>query len=184
MNRAGEEQKPRSGAAGKPTKWLANFDSEIADGLMAAQEKAVGGLPMFLGVRFSDFSPGRLRADMQVKSDLLAPIGNLHGGALAALCDHLLGCVCYPHMKPGQWAATTEFKLNLLAPVSEGTVVVDAEIAAMTRTTAVVRIKASNHGRAVCLAQGRVLIQEPKTTPDSDVSRRGQRTRSESEVPI
>jgi uncharacterized protein (TIGR00369 family) len=158
VNRAGEEQKPRSGAAGKPTKWLANFDSEIADGLMAAQEKAVGGLPMFLGVRFSDFSPGRLRAEMQVKSDLLAPIGNLHGGALAALCDHLLGCVCYPHMKPGQWATTIECKVEYFVPVSDGVATAEAEIVSCTQQTAAVRISVENEGRVVCVAEGAVLI--------------------------
>lgn len=30
------------------------------------------------------------------------------------------GCVCYPHMAKGGWAATTEFKVNLLAPVTGG----------------------------------------------------------------
>jgi 1,4-dihydroxy-2-naphthoyl-CoA hydrolase len=82
---------------------------------------------------------------------------------LAALCDHLLGCVCYPHMKPGQWAATTEFKLNYLAPVSEGAVVAEATIVALTRSTAVVRIEARNGERTACIAQGTVLIREAKS---------------------
>lgn len=74
----------------------------------------------------------------------------------------MLGCVCYPHMKPGSWAATTEFKLNLLAPVSQGVVVAEAEIMSMTRSTAVVQIRVSNEERLVCLAQGTVLIREPR----------------------
>jgi uncharacterized protein (TIGR00369 family) len=81
---------------------------------------------------------------------------------LSAVCDHVLGCVCYPHMKRGQWAATTEFKLNLLAPVTKGTVAAEAEIVSLTRATAVVRIQVENEGRLAAIAQGTVLIRDPK----------------------
>ncbi len=141
-------------------KWREKFNSEIANGLMAAPTTAGGGLPAFLGIRFTECSPGRMQAEMEVKPELLTPIGNMHGGVLAAVCDHMLGCVCYPHMKPGQWAATTEFKVNYLAPVSKGTALAEAEIVSLTRTTAVVRISIENEGRTVCLAQGTVLIRD------------------------
>jgi len=152
------DSKPES----KHAKWLDQYDAEIADGFLATNDK-MAGLPEFLGVRLVKFSPGRLRAEMPVKAELMTPFGNMHGGVLSAICDHVLGCVCYPHMKRGQWAATTEFKLNLLAPVSEGTVVAEAEIMSLTRTTAVVRIQIENEDRVVCLAQGTVLIRDPKT---------------------
>lgn len=48
----------------------------------------------------------------------MTPFGNMHGGVISAVCDHVLGCVCYTHMPKGSWAATTEFKVNPLAPVS------------------------------------------------------------------
>jgi uncharacterized protein (TIGR00369 family) len=65
-------------------------------------------------------------------------------------------------MKRGQWAATTEFKLNYLAPVNQGIVAVEAEIISMTRSTAVVRIEVGNDGRVVCVAQGTVLLRDPR----------------------
>jgi uncharacterized protein (TIGR00369 family) len=65
-------------------------------------------------------------------------------------------------MKRGQWAATTEFKLNLLAPVSKGTVAADARILSLSRTQAVVRIDVTNEGRLAALAQGTVTLREPK----------------------
>ena len=74
----------------------------------------------------------------------------------------MLGCVCYPAMKQGQWAATTEFKINLTAPVSEGTVTARAEIVSLTRTQAVVRIELSNDGRLAAVAQGTVTIRDPR----------------------
>ncbi len=137
------------------------FDPKIADGFMRANEKLTG-LPAFLDVRFVEFTPGRLRAELEARDDMKTPFGNLHGGILSALCDHVLGCVCYPHMKRGQWAATTEFKINLLAPVSGGKVVADAEILSLTRATAVVQIRIENDGRLAAIAQGTVLIRDPK----------------------
>jgi uncharacterized protein (TIGR00369 family) len=65
-------------------------------------------------------------------------------------------------MKRGQWAATTEFKLNLLAPVTQGKVTAEAEIISLTKATAVVAIRVSNEGRLAAIAQGTVLIRDPK----------------------
>jgi 1,4-dihydroxy-2-naphthoyl-CoA hydrolase len=137
------------------------YDQRVADGLVAAHEKDAG-LPGYLGIRLTDVSPGTMRAEVHVRDELLTPFGNLHGGVLAALCDHVLGTVCYPVMERGAWAATTEFKLNYLAPVSGGTLVADARILSMTKRTAVVRIDVANDGRPVCLAQGTVLVMPPK----------------------
>ena len=142
------------------------FDDGIARSLIKSHESAAG-LPAYLGIRLVEFAPGRLRAEMDARPELMTPFGNMHGGVLSALCDHVLGCVCYPHMQRGQWAATTEFKINLLAPVQQGVVVADAEIVSMTRTTAVVRISIANDGRAVALAQGTVLIRSPKASGES-----------------
>ena len=85
-------------------------------------------------------------------SEFLTPFDNIHGGIIAAVCDHVLGCVCYPHMERGQWAATTEFKL----------LTADAHILSMTRSTAVVRIEVTNDDRTACVAQGTVLIRDPR----------------------
>ena len=73
-----------------------SFDSSIADRSTSTKMNAEG-LPGFLGCSFSEFSPGRLRAELKVRPELLTPFGNMHGGVMAALCDHALGCACYPH---------------------------------------------------------------------------------------
>jgi uncharacterized protein (TIGR00369 family) len=137
-----------------------NYDQRTADGLVK------GGIPMaivdFLGISFTQAGPGRLVAEMDVREDLLTMFGNLHGGVISVLVDHVLGSVMYPVMPRGWWAATTEFKLNLLAPVKGGRLRAEANIIAMTRRTSVVRIDVTNDGRAVCAAQGTCLLQEPK----------------------
>ena len=104
-----------------------------------------------------------LRAEIDVRDELSTPFGNLHGGVIAALCDHVLGTVCYPVIPRGAWAATTEFKVNYLAPVTTGVLAATARIVSMTRRTAVVRIDVENEGRLVCAAQGTVLIMQPKS---------------------
>jgi uncharacterized protein (TIGR00369 family) len=86
----------------------------------------------------------------------------MHGGVIAGLVDHVLGAVLYPVIPRGYWAATTEFKLNYLAPVRTGVVTAEANIISMTKRTAVVRIEVTNDGRPVAAAQGTVLIQQPK----------------------
>lgn len=121
-----------------------------------------GGIVEFLGFEILDASPGVMSAQFVVRDELITHIGNMHGGVLSAFCDHMLGCVCYPAMKKGQWAATTEFKINLTAPVSKGIVTARAEIINMTRTMAVVRIDLENEGRVCAMAQGTCTIRDPR----------------------
>ena len=144
-----------------PTPWVDRFDETIAAGFIAANDTAVG-LSKYLGMELERFEPGFLRAGLDVHPDFLTPIGNLHGGTIAALVDHVLGCVLYPHMERGQWAATTEFKVNYLKPVTEGRLTAEATIVTMTRRSAVVRIDVTNEDRLVAAAQGTCTIVDPK----------------------
>jgi uncharacterized protein (TIGR00369 family) len=128
------------------------------------------GLPGYLGIRTVDVGPGRLVAGLPVRPELLNPFGSLHGGAVAALVDHVLGLVLYPVIQPGAWAATTEFKLNLLAPVREGELTAEAVIVSMTKRTAVVQITVTNQDRLAGLAQGTVLVMPPRESSASSAS--------------
>jgi uncharacterized protein (TIGR00369 family) len=116
----------------------------------------------FLAIEHVDVGAGTLHARVVVRDDLMTPFRNLHGGVLAALCDHVLGSVLYPVIPRGAWAATTEFKINYLAAVTEGDLDARAEIVSLTKRTAVVRIDVENEGRLVCAAQGTVLIVAPR----------------------
>ena len=69
------------------------YDEQIAEAFLAMNAKLTG-LPEFLGMHLTAFEPGRLTGELQVDEKLLTPIGNLHGGVISALCDHVLGCVC------------------------------------------------------------------------------------------
>jgi uncharacterized protein (TIGR00369 family) len=137
------------------------YNQRVADGMIRANE-SVGGLPRYLGVKFLEFQPGKLIAEMDVRDELITPMGTLHGGVMAGLVDHILGCVLYPLMKPGAWAATTEFKLNYLAAVKGGTLRAESTVLSLTRRTAVVKVEVSNGDNLACVAQGTLLVVEPK----------------------
>ena len=138
------------------------FDQAIADGMVRARP---AGLPDYLGVRFVEMTAGRLIATMEVRPELLTPFGTLHGGVMAGLVDHVLGCVLYPLMPRGQWAATTEFKLNYLAPVKGGTLTAESNVVALGRRTAVVTVEVTNADQMVCVAQGTLLVSDPVKKP-------------------
>jgi uncharacterized protein (TIGR00369 family) len=137
------------------------YDPEIADAMLRLDNGSVG-LPAYLGIRTTDVGPAFMTAQLDVRAELLNPFGSLHGGVISALVDHVLGAVLYPVIERGRWAATTEFKLNLLAAVREGSVVARSTIVSLTRRTAVVQIEIDNDGRPCGLAQGTVLIAEPR----------------------
>lgn len=142
-----------------------HYSEKVAEAFISMPSHTA--LPDFLGVSFVEAGPGRLVAEMEVRPELLTPFGNLHGGVIAVLVDHVLGSVMYPVMPRGWWAATTEYKVNNLAPVREGTLRAEASIVAMTKRTSVVRIDVTNGERLVCVAQGTCLLQEPKPKPEA-----------------
>jgi 1,4-dihydroxy-2-naphthoyl-CoA hydrolase len=145
-----------------PTPEFAQYDPKTAAALQGPAT-AGGGLAAFLAIDHVEVGPGTLHARVAVRDDLLTPFRNLHGGVLAALCDHVLGTVLYPVIARGAWAATTEFKINYLAAVTTGALDAEATIISLTKRTAVVRIEVENEGRIVCAAQGTVLVVPPKT---------------------
>ena len=138
------------------------FDEEWAGKLVG--RTSTRGIDGFLGITVIEFTAGRLVAGFEAREELITPLGNMHGGCLSALIDHCLGVIMYPVMAPGSWAATTEFKVNLLAPVSDGMCVATAEIRSMSRRLAVVGISVENVDRLVALAQGTCTIVAPRAS--------------------
>jgi uncharacterized protein (TIGR00369 family) len=136
------------------------YDATIAERILGAGMG--GGLPDYLGMEHVRFEPGRLWCRATVRDEHLTPFGNCHGGVIAAIVDHVTGVVVYPLMTPGHWAATTEVKLNYIAPVQAGVVEAEATVLAMTNRSAVVRGELTYNGRIVCAAQGTLTIVEPR----------------------
>ncbi len=158
------------------------FDERVAQAFIDANE-SLTGLPAILGIEIERFEPGKVFAKLDVEQDLLTPIGNLHGGVIAGLVDHVLGCVAYPLMQPGQWAATTEFKVNYLAPVTSGTLEAESTIVSMSRRTAVVNVRVRNGDQVVALAQGTLMIVDPKPSDPASGRARPEGPKPDTRVP-
>ena len=138
-------------------------DSAVPE-LMMGGTSGMTGIPDYLGIRATHAGPGTMTAELDIRPELLNPFGSAHGGSLAALADHVLGAVRYPLLAKGAWAATTELKLNVLAPVRDGVLRARSEVISLGKRTAVVRIDAANGGRLVGAAQGTVTISDPTPT--------------------
>ncbi|MCP5024668.1 MAG: PaaI family thioesterase [Actinomycetia bacterium] len=147
-----------------PTLTFEHWNPELAEKMKAKSTKSIDG---FLGIQVTDFQPGKLVAEFEVRDELVTMIGNIHGGCITAFADHCLGVIMYPIMPKRSWAATTEFKINLLAPVSEGKVIATAEVVSMSKRLAVIRINIENEGRLVAVAQGTSTIVPPRPPADS-----------------
>jgi 1,4-dihydroxy-2-naphthoyl-CoA hydrolase len=143
------------------------FDQELADHMVAgAMDRAGGGgggVPQYLGIRFTSITPGVAVAELEVTSELLNPFGAAHGATLAALVDHVLGSAVFPLVPRGTWPATLEFKLNYLAPARLGPLRATATVVSMSKRTAVVAVECENDGRSVGTALGTVSITPPKS---------------------
>lgn len=142
-----------------------SFDPQIAE-TMKGVSLGSTGLPAYLGMNVVEVGPGTLTAAIEVGEELLNPFGSAHGGVLAALIDHVLGAVLLPLVPRGAWPATTEFKMNFLAPVAPGTLTATSTVLSLTKRTGIVRIEASSGGRLVGLALGTVTISAPRTAAE------------------
>ncbi len=141
--------------------------AELPDLVEGLAERMVGhdphpGLANALGIRISDAGRGWMRATMPLDDRTKNSFGTLHGGAAAALVDHLLGAVLYPSMAPGSWAATTSFTINLTKAVRTGPVEGTAVIVSRTRGAAVVRVEVHEGDALVAMAQGTITIKPPR----------------------
>jgi 1,4-dihydroxy-2-naphthoyl-CoA hydrolase len=86
-------------------------------------ERQRGRLPELLGFRPVSLEQGLLRAELDVRSDLLAPNGFLHAATVIGLADTACGYACLAHLPPNAKNFTTiEIKSNHLGTARDGTI--------------------------------------------------------------
>ncbi len=146
--------------------WSDRFDEELALGMMRQSNAPEGGgdtgVPGYLGIRFTEVTPGSCVAELEVGDHLLNPFGAAHGAVLAALVDHVLGSAVFPIVPRGTWPATLEFKLNYLAPTRPGVLRATGRVVSLSKKTAVVAVECENDGRLVGAALGTIALTPPK----------------------
>ena len=86
-------------------------------------ERQRGRLPELLGFRPIALEQGELHAELDIRSDLLAPNGFLHAATVIGLADTACGYACFAHLPPTAKNFTTlEIKSNHLGTAREGTI--------------------------------------------------------------
>ena len=136
--------------------------SEESAQRMIAMANQLPGLPQYLGIRLVRFEAGHLWAQADLSDQIPTPSGNVHGGAVAAILDHITGAVIYPLIPDGHWGATTELKLNYIAPVHPAVLDAQATVLALTNRSAVVRGEAYLDDVLVAAVQGTISIVAPR----------------------
>jgi uncharacterized protein (TIGR00369 family) len=120
-------------------------------------------LPGMVGMVVTHAERGLMRAKMEAKPALIAPIGFLFAPALIALADTL--CAYGTVLPEGaNNFTTTELKCNFMSTIREGTVLCEAKLAHGGRTTQVwdATLTAETTGKLMALFRCTQLILYPK----------------------
>jgi uncharacterized protein (TIGR00369 family) len=95
-----------------------------------------GHLPGHLGIEILSTDPKGLACRANVTTELMAPNGYLHAGALVSMADTLCGYGCVVNLPPGATGFTTiELKCNYLGTLRSGAVRCEAKPVHLGQTT-------------------------------------------------
>jgi 1,4-dihydroxy-2-naphthoyl-CoA hydrolase len=118
-----------------------------------------------LGAKIVYVSRDLLVSELPVREELTNPGGNMHGGAVMGMADHLGGAATILNLPPGLRTTTIESKTNFFAPIMEGDVA-RAECTPLHRgrTTMVwqTRITRGDGKLAALVTQTQMVIKKPE----------------------
>ena len=122
-------------------------------------------LPGYLGIVIVQVGPSMVKAELPVRTELMAPNGFLHAGSIVTLADTSAGYGCVAHLPEGASGFTTvELKSNHLGTARDGTVECVATAVHLGKTTqvwdAVVTHRES--GRTLALFRCTQMVLYPK----------------------
>lgn len=128
------------------------------------QERVKGLLPDLMGIKFTDVTPDKVIAQLEVRKDLCTIGDNLHGGAIMAFADTLGAVAAVLNMPQGSRTTTIESKTNFIGGAPAGTRVVGESVPVHKgRTTVVCQTTIrSEAGKLVALVTQTQLVIAPK----------------------
>jgi uncharacterized protein (TIGR00369 family) len=129
------------------------FLAAMRDGLLPRPPIAA-----LLGFEASEVDAGRIVFRMVPGEHHYNPIGAVHGGVLATLCDSAMGCAVHSMLPAGTGYTTLELKINYVKPVTveTGEVICRAEVVHLGGRTATAEARVED-------ASGRVLAHATTT---------------------
>ena len=117
-----------------------------------------------LGMRAKSIGDGRARFELAVEAKHLNPNGTLHGGVVYSLADSAMGAALFAELDAGEMCVTLEIKVQYLAVVTGGALVVEAAVVNRTKRIGVLEAKVfGDEERLVALATGTFYIQSART---------------------
>jgi len=99
----------------------------------------VNGAPYYrlLGIEVITMEKGTSTLRLEFRKELTHPYGMMHGGAIASLVDSAVAMALITLVDPSDRITAIEFKVNFLAPVTEGKLTARAKIVHRGGRTAV-----------------------------------------------
>jgi acyl-CoA thioesterase len=117
---------------------------------------------------------GTCNAALEVHPGLLNPNGVVHGGALFAMADTVMGAALHTTLAPGEYCATVEIKIHFLQPVSKGRIRARAHLVQRGSRIAVLEAHIGVGRKQVAQALGTFTIFSPRSREERvGTSRRG-----------
>ncbi|HEX2914091.1 MAG TPA: PaaI family thioesterase [Chloroflexia bacterium] len=110
--------------------------------------------PGLLGIHFLEISAEAATAEMEVRPDLLQPVGVLHGGALTTLADTTCALVALANLAEPhkEHILTSELKIHFLGNVGAGKIRAEARPVQVGRRLQVIECRIfSDTGKLLCL---------------------------------
>jgi uncharacterized protein (TIGR00369 family) len=135
---------------------------------MSDQEYTAFGaacLPGLLGIVFHEVSSERVRAELTVRQEVMAPNGFLHAATVVAIADTACGYGCRKNLPPEANGFTTiELKSNHLGTAREGTIECLATPVHVGRTTQVwdATVTHRETGKTIALFRCTQMVLYPK----------------------
>jgi len=140
-----------------PTRYGLATREEIANlsGLEMLRAMIAGRLPAppmarTLGFRLIEVEPGRAVFSGEPSTNLLNPLGSVHGGWALTLIDSAAGCAVHSELPAGIGYTTLETKANFTRPIAADGGPIRCEGRVLTR------------GRQIATAEARLLSAEGK----------------------
>lgn len=122
-------------------------------------------LPGHLGIVITHMGAGEVRAEMPVRTELMAPNGFLHAGSIVTLADTCSGYGCITSLPEGANGFTTvELKSNHLGTARDGAVLCVARVVHSGRTTQVwdATVTHRESGKTLALFRCTQMVLYPK----------------------
>ncbi|MCB8953968.1 MAG: PaaI family thioesterase [Ardenticatenales bacterium] len=102
-------------AAGQDLSGLA-YIRQIRDGLLPAPPIAA-----LMGMQFDEVEEGRVVMSVMPAEYHYNPLGTVHGGLAATICDSAMACAVHTMLPAGKAYTTLELHINYIRPITQET---------------------------------------------------------------